>query len=593
MTRKLPTALAVLLLGAPVCSSPARGMDESIVFETPLDRLEAAVREQILTARLEVRELEDAAAPAEERGTAWGRLGGLYYLYELHDAASASLARAEELDPDEAAWPYLAALAAEGNGDLERAAEGLERALGIRPEYVPALVRLGRLELERNRAEDAEARFRAALALHPESAAAEAGLGEVARLRGQPEKARDHFERALSLQPAANALHYPLGLVYRELGDLDRAREHLAARGPDDPVEPDPILDSLARAGRGASPHIERGNRAMTEESWDEAAGHYRRALEEDPENLRALLALASALARGGHATEAMEEYRRILDRDPDNPTSRYNYGLLLAEADRLEEAAEQLGAAVTAAPDFANGFFNLALVLERLGRPGEAAEAMARAAEAAPEDPEPPLERARLLAALGDREQAQGVLENLLATRDLNAAHLGRTHRLLATIHGRSGRFGEAAAAYEAAIEAQGASEELRFGQVTALLLAGDDPGARRVLELAVEELPESLALRHLLARVLATSADPEVRDPARALELAREVLAVSPRADHGETVAMALAAAGRFDDAAAWQRTMLEEARRRGRTDLVERLSRNLTRYERNEPVIAPWRE
>ena len=58
-------------------------------------------------------------------------------------------------------------------GKPERAREELERALSLRPDEPPALIRLARVELERNRPERAETLFGRALELDAGSAATE------------------------------------------------------------------------------------------------------------------------------------------------------------------------------------------------------------------------------------------------------------------------------------------------------------------------------------------------------------------------------------------------------------------------------------
>jgi hypothetical protein len=57
------------------------------------------------------------------------------------------------------------------------------------------------------------------------------------------------------------------------------------------------------------------------------------------------------------------------------------------------------------------------------------------------------------------------------------------------------------------------------------------------------------------------------------------------------GETVAMALAAQGRYQEAAAVQRDLISGVQKAGLTDLAQRLTGNLRLYERNEPCRTPW--
>ena len=58
----------------------------------------------------------------------------------------------------------------------------------------------------------------------------------------------------------------------------------------------------------------------------------------------------------------------------------------------------------------------------------------------------------------------------------------------------------------------------------------------------------------------------------------------------DHAETLAMAFAELGRFDEARSWQEQVVQEATRRSDPHLELRRSR-LETYRRNEPVRSPW--
>ena len=57
------------------------------------------------------------------------------------------------------------------------------------------------------------------------------------------------------------------------------------------------------------------------------------------------------------------------------------------------------------------------------------------------------------------------------------------------------------------------------------------------------------------------------------------------------GETMAMALAETGRFDEAVGWQRDVLSAAQTAGRAELIPRLSANLRLYQNRQPCREPW--
>ncbi|HEY7215691.1 MAG TPA: hypothetical protein VIC28_13755, partial [Thermoanaerobaculia bacterium] len=98
--------------------------------------------------------------------------------------------------------------------------------------------------------------------------------------------------------------------------------------------------------------------------------------------------------------------------------------------------------------------------------------------------------------------------------------------------------------------------------------------------------QMPASGLLSHALARLLAACPDLSVRDGARARDLAIAVWNASPATAHAETVALALAELGHCADAAVWQRTAIEQARREGFDAKVADLSRALSAYEKGSP-------
>jgi len=84
----------------------------------------------------------------------------------------------------------------------------------------------------------------------------------------------------------------------------------------------------------------------------------------------------------------------------------------------------------------------------------------------------------------------------------------------------------------------------------------------------------------------LLVCSPQYDLRDGARALELARLAYQATGLVNHGAIVAMALAELGRCSEAAEWQRQMITAAERDQRSDLVAKLKADLRRYENARP-------
>jgi hypothetical protein len=106
------------------------------------------------------------------------------------------------------------------------------------------------------------------------------------------------------------------------------------------------------------------------------------------------------------------------------------------------------------------------------------------------------------------------------------------------------------------------------------------------------MERHPAQPAFARALARLLASAPDDRVRDGRQALTLTQQLLAKRQTLDLGETMAMALAELGQYEQAAAFQREVMAAVQKGGHQDVVKELARNLELYERREPCRTPLR-
>ena len=154
------------------------------------------------------------------------------------------------------------------------------------------------------------------------------------------------------------------------------------------------------------------------------------------------------------------------------------------------------------------------------------------------------------------------------------------------------AGRAEDAAAQLQALVALTPDDLQARFNFGLTLFETGRYAEARRALDETLGRFPEDVATRHLLARLLAVSPEEAVRDGARAVELAQSVVDEQPALDHMETLAMAMAEAGRFDDAVLWQERALEQERQAAGGNSPQRLDR-LALYRASQPLRAPRRQ
>ena len=162
--------------------------------------------------------------------------------WENHGAARPWFERALELDPglDEVHDPLGYSLFL--LGELEAARRAFERAIASDPSSPRPVYRVGLIDLEEGRLDQATARFRRAIELfeelrrrderlvqgrEPELASYHARLGDVHFARDEYQAARAELEIATRLAPENVSAYYTLGLVYRRLGEDLLATEAL------------------------------------------------------------------------------------------------------------------------------------------------------------------------------------------------------------------------------------------------------------------------------------------------------------------------------------------------------------------------------
>ena len=594
-----------------------------------LSRLDAPVRQ-----RLESLHGDVAQALSEGRygrvAILLGQLGQLYVAYGLEDAAKHHFIAARQLHPGEASWSYYLAVLAQQR-EPEHARSELRSFLELRPQDLPAWVRLGQIELELDHVEAAEDAFHHALEIASSHAAALFGLGRAALARDDPEAAIPLLLRALEQQPEAGRIHHVLGQAFRNQRDLDQARVHLSQANDVDVRFADPLIDGLGdvltltafqvvlrmasdpsvspedhlgfalsklggvhgaaeqlsnaldapasalNAAARARLHYVAGGLWVRRTEDPRAIEHFRAALALDAEILDAHVKLGNALARQSDLRGAVAAYTTALDHDSAHQPALRKRATARAATGDVIGATLDLRRLMDLAPDDATVRIQLARALEA-GGDLQAAENVLR--DALTERSE-----AEIHLALGDLARRQAAFPAAAesyrnALRKDPEATGARLQ--LAAILGHLGQYEEALEHYARLLSLDPGHLDGRLGQATGLVLLARYDEARRSLEDGLRAAPGQPHLAHFLARLLAIVPTHELRDGERAVELALEVFRLHSTTQAAQTVAMALAAAGRFDEASTWQRRLIDEATQRQDRAFIERLRPQLTAYE-----------
>lgn len=243
----------------------------------------------------------------------------------------------------------------------------------------------------------------------------------------------------------------------------------------------------------------------------------------------------------------AVSHFRASVEKKP-TAAAHYNLGTALTSAGLFDDAVASYERALALQPDYGKALNNLADTLMALGRQDEAIRRYEAAVAIDPRAPEPHNNLGAALWRKGDLARAERELrEALRLSPEYAEAYFNLGHTAI-----RAGRVKDAASHFERAATLK----------------------------------PEWVPALTSAAWVLATAGDPKVRKATAAVDLATRAATLTGRADARtlDVLAVALASAGRFGEAAATAREGLGKATGQLAKDIAARLSM----FERGEAFI-----
>lgn len=177
------------------------------------------------------------------------------------------------------------ALASLGNGlrsegQLDSAADHLQRALAIKPDFTYALTGYGAVLERQGKLDEAAAQLEQALRINPSSARAIASLGLVRQRQGRAQEAATLLDQAVRMDPSSSFAHANLGVA---LLTLQR------------PAEAIPHLQQALRLSPTAETYNNLGVAQFRLQRYPEAAAAFERSLQLRPDYANARTGLERA----------------------------------------------------------------------------------------------------------------------------------------------------------------------------------------------------------------------------------------------------------------------------------------------------------
>jgi protein O-mannosyl-transferase len=333
---------------------------------------------------------------------------------------------------------------------------------------------------------------------------------------------------------------------------------------------------------------VYRGQTTGDRETFRRGLEHYRTAVEIDPSlaNLWYNLGLAHLII--GELDKAVDSFQAALQRDPTHDDARINLGL--AQHHLHDDAAAEL----TLRPVMQNpepatrGLYGL--VLWNLGRRAEARREWEKTLRAEPKQPDAVFGMGCVWLDGGDIPRAQ---RNFAVAEDMKPLLIDApSYQGISA--GRLNDWTNAIAQHKHAVERQKNQPNARRDDLSvytrrlafALHNHGETEAARQEYTRATQLQPDWRKRDRQTAWQLATTAAPTPGDAATGWELASQVCqAVSdPSADDLDTLAAALAALQRFDEAV----TVAQQAASKSAPPRAAAIAERIARYQKKQPFV-----
>ena len=310
------------------------------------------------------------------------RLCMVLHAHEQYQSAGQCYARAYALAPRRFDTLYCWGHALAAEGTYAGAAEHLRQALAIRPESVPAQLKLAEVLTDSGETSHSIELYKRILTKAPDEARAHYGLGRA--LGG--DAAVEEFRKSLDLFPRYGAAQFALAAAYRRKGDEAKAQDILRNYDRDKLLLPplnDPEMAVVRSLNTSPAALIQRAAGEAIEGRLEEAVSLYERAIAANPKLTRAYTDLISLYGRLQRNSKAEEVYRQAVALDGNDSDAYYNFGVFCFERGRMAEAKAAFDHTVRLQPRHAEALNNLGAIYELEGKWDHAAALYRRAIDA------------------------------------------------------------------------------------------------------------------------------------------------------------------------------------------------------------------
>jgi tetratricopeptide (TPR) repeat protein len=474
-------------------------------------------------------------------------------------------------DKNYVAYDYLGFTFIEQNKFAE-SVNLFQRAIQANPGYASAYNNLGFTYSNLGRYAEAVEAYKQALKINPDLTDACVNLGITCSELGRYENAIEAYHRAIKINPRYSKTYNSLGIAYDNLG---RNQDAIEA---------------------------------------------YKKAISIEPNFAEAYNNLGRIYGKLGRVQEEIEAYKQAIKINPGFSKMHYNLGIAYDKLGRDQDAIAACKKAISIEPDFVEAYNNLGRIYSKLGRDEQAVEAYRQAEKI---DPNVPQLHCNLGDALTRQDQfAEAAAEFRKAiTKDTSDSDI---YNKLGVVLGRQGKFDEAVAQFSEALRLKPDfadthynlgyvflcqnkfdqavtqlerasrldpnSDKAQYYLAVALSSKGSVDEAVTHYEAALKLRPDWIEPMNSLAWLCSVCNDTVFYNPQKAVQLAQHACELTGNRNAAilDTLAVAYAAAGNFQEAVAAAEKAFDIARTEKNNKLAEQIQKRLDLYIKKQPYM-----
>jgi tetratricopeptide (TPR) repeat protein len=385
---------------------------------------------------------------------------------------------------------------------------------------------------------------------------------------GRLNEAEQHFNNAIRIVPIFVGARNNLGKVFLRQG---KANEAIAC-----------FNDVLRQNRDFAEAHYNLGRALVIQKKYDDAIKRFDKALSLDPNHLDAHYRKGLALMATNRPNEAIACFNDVLRQNGDFAEAHYNLGRALVMQKKYDDAIKRFDKALSLDPNYYDALYRKGLALMAANRPDEA---IACFNDALRQNKDSAEVHYNLAIALGKQKKYDEAIEHLARVLQLNPMY-PEAHNKIGFALQLAGRPDEAIKYLNEGLKIN-KDQETYANLGSAYIQAGKYDLAIQNLTKAIELKPDNIDVLNKLAWVFAAVDNTSIHNAQKAVEFAQQGCELTGYKDPMllDTLAVAYAAAGRFDEAKATAEKALSIAKETGRENLAVEIQNRIKLYQANQ--------